>query len=176
MHGFVRTLPRVQTFDEPAARYLKMMDAASEQLAALLDELGLAARIESGRYEPLVREVSTLELARAAAEQVGGDAVLVSGSGGPVATDPAAAARALADVSRCLLRHGGLERIELEAEGPELSLAPVPAGVGPIVLGKDLRDLGAAVAVRVFEALGGSLWVEGETLRLRLPLPGATRA
>jgi signal transduction histidine kinase len=176
VHGFVRTLPRLQDFEEPAARYLQMMDAASKQMAELLDELGLAARIESGGYDPDLREVNTLEVARAAAERVGGNAILVSGGGGPVETDSEAAARALADVSRCLLRHGGLERVELEVEGPELRLVPVPAAVAPIALGDDLRDLGAAVAARVLEALGGSLWVEGETLRLRLPLAGVTRA
>jgi signal transduction histidine kinase len=176
VHGFVRTLPRLQDFSEPAARYLQMMDAASKQMATLLDALGLAARIASGRYEPVVREVSTLELARAAAEQVGGGAVVVSGRGGSVETDSEAAARALADVSLCLLRHGGLERVELEAEGSQLSLVPVPAAIAPIVLGDDLRDLGAAIAGRVVEALGGSLELEGETLRLRLPLASATRA
>ena len=35
--------------------------------------------------------------------------------------------------------------------------------------GDELRDLGAAVAVRVVEALGGSVDLDGETLTVRLP-------
>jgi hypothetical protein len=37
-----------------------------------------------------------------------------------------------------------------------------------VVLGQDLRDLGAAVAVRVIERLGGSVVVEGVTLSISL--------
>jgi hypothetical protein len=37
------------------------------------------------------------------------------------------------------------------------------------VLGEDLRDLGAAVAVRVVHALGGSIELDGETLTVKLP-------
>jgi hypothetical protein len=36
------------------------------------------------------------------------------------------------------------------------------------VLGEDLRDLGAAVAVRAIAALGGSVSLTGETLTIRL--------
>jgi signal transduction histidine kinase len=169
VHGFVRTLTRLQNFDEPVARYLGMMEAASTQMAELLDELGLAARIETGRYEPVRRPVDVRELARAAAERVGNGAVTVSGSGGMIETEPEAAGRAVANLARCAVRHGGLERVGLEAEGVQLSLAPVTSHVAPIILGRELRDLGAAVAGRVIEALDGSLELEGETLRVRLP-------
>ena len=43
------------------------------------------------------------------------------------------------------------------------------ASSAPVVLGNELRDLGAAVAVRVVEALGGSVDLDGETLTVRLP-------
>jgi hypothetical protein len=36
------------------------------------------------------------------------------------------------------------------------------------VLGEDLRDLGAAIAVRLIRAQGGSVALDGETLRIRL--------
>jgi hypothetical protein len=39
------------------------------------------------------------------------------------------------------------------------------------VLGTDLRDLGAAVAVRLLEAQGGAIAVEGATLQVVL-VPG----
>jgi hypothetical protein len=37
-----------------------------------------------------------------------------------------------------------------------------------VALGEDLRDLGAAVAVRLVAALGGSVSLDGETLTIRL--------
>ena len=40
-----------------------------------------------------------------------------------------------------------------------------------VVLGQDLRDLGAAVAVRLVEALGGSVSLESETLTVRVGSP-----
>jgi hypothetical protein len=38
-----------------------------------------------------------------------------------------------------------------------------------VVLGEELRDLGAAVAVRVVRALGGSVELDGDTLTVKLP-------
>jgi len=169
LHGFARTLRRLQDFEEPAARYLGMMETASEQMAELLDQLGLAARIETGRYEPVRRAVDVRELAEAAAAQADDGRVVVSGAGGAVETEPDAARRAIAGLARCAIRHGSLEAVALEAEGPQLAFAPIAPALAPIMLGTDLRDLGAAVAGRVIRALGGSLEIDGETLRVRLP-------
>jgi hypothetical protein len=141
------------------------------ELAELLEELGLAARIEGGRYEPVTREVDTLDLARTAAERLGEERVAVSGSGGAAQADPEAVERGVAALARCALRHGGLERVEVAAEGPELAISPIEENAAPVVLGEDLRDLGAAVAVRLVRALGGSVAVDGETLHVRLPAP-----
>ena len=168
--GFVRTLPRLVEVDERGARYLEMMDAACGQLGELLDDLGLVARIEGGRYDPLVREADTLELARAAADQLAADSVQVGGRGGPVAVEPRATARALFHLARCALRHGGLPRVELEADGPKVTLAPVAPEVAPILVAADLRDLGAAVAMRTIAALGGSASLDAGSLVVRLPL------
>jgi hypothetical protein len=74
----------------------------------------------------------------------------------------------VASLAQCALRHGGLERVELTANGEELSLAPITAASAPVVLGEDLRDLGAAIAVRLIRAQGGSVALDGETLRIRL--------
>src|SRR6266498_1472976 len=62
--GFARTLTRSEELDERSARFLAMIGEAAEQMTRLLDELGAAARIEAGRWEPVLREVDTLELAR----------------------------------------------------------------------------------------------------------------
>jgi signal transduction histidine kinase len=177
--GFVRTLPRVVDADERASRYLALMDAAAEQLSALLDDLSLAARIESGRYDPLVGEADTLQLARSAAERTTDGKVEVGGRGAAVAVDVDSTVGALAHLARCALRHGGLERVRLDADGPGVALSPVARDIAPILLGEDLRDMGAAVAVRAIAAIGGSTSAEDDHLVVLLPLaprPGVAAA
>jgi signal transduction histidine kinase len=168
VHGFARTLARAGDLQPPADRYVEMIDAASGQIAELIDELSLAARIESGRYEPTSREADTLELAQAAAARLGEDRVRVSGSGAVVETDVEAVERGLAALFQSALRHGGLEEVVVEVDGNELRLSPVSAASAPVVLGDDLRDLGAAVAARLVRRLGGALGVEGEMLEIHL--------
>ena len=168
VHGFARTLARGGGLESPADRYVEMIDAASAQLAELLDELSLAARIESGRYEPTLHEADTLELSRAAAGRLEEERVRVSGSGAALETDAEAVERGLAALFQSALRHGGLDSVTVEVDGVEIRLAPVTAASAPVVLGEDLRDLGAAVAALLVARLGGSLSVEGETLAIRL--------
>jgi signal transduction histidine kinase len=167
VHGFATTLAR-GGLEPPGDRYVEMIDAASAQLAELIDELSLAARIESGRYEPTLREADTLELAQAAAARLGEDRVQVSGSGTSVETDGDAVERGLAALFQSALRHGGQDGVEVEVDGTEVRLSRVIAAAAPVVLGEDLRDLGAAVAARLVARLGGSLSLEGETLAIRL--------
>jgi signal transduction histidine kinase len=167
VHGFATTLAR-GGLEPPGDRYVEMIEAASAQLAELIDELSLASRIESGRYEPTLREADTLELAQAAASRLGEDRVQVSGSGAAIETDADALERGLAALFQSALRHGGLDRVEVEVNGVDVRLSRVTAASAPVVLGEDLRDLGAAVAARLVARLGGSLSVEGETLAIRL--------
>jgi signal transduction histidine kinase len=168
VHGFARTLLRMEGVGEPMDRYLAIIEEASAQLAELLEDLAIVARIESGRYEPGLRDADTLELARAAAELLDGK-VDVRGDGGSVTVDPEAAQRSVYNLARCAIRHGGLDRLELSADGSELAFAPIPANAVPILLAEDLRDLGAAAARSVIEALGGSLELDGERLVVSLP-------
>jgi signal transduction histidine kinase len=168
VHGFANTLARSEGLDETSARYVEMIESASGQLAELIDELSVAARLAAGRYDPPVRTVDTLELARAAEQRLGAERVGLTGKGAELELDPNATERAIGALARCALRHGGLERVELEVHGEELTLTPVTPASAPVVLGEDLRDLGAAVAVRVIRAQGGSVELEGETLRIRL--------
>jgi signal transduction histidine kinase len=168
VHGFAHTLARLGDLEEPASRYVEMIGAASQQIGDLIDEVLLGARIEAGRYEPVRKELDTLELARAAATRLGEERVTVDGEGAVVEVDVEATKRAVAALARCALRHGGLEQVRLTARGEELDLAPVTAASAPVVLGEDLRDLGAAVAVRQLRSQGGSVALDGETLRIRL--------
>jgi signal transduction histidine kinase len=169
VHGFARTITRAGDLPEPTNRYVQMIEEASDQLGELLDELGLVARIEAGRYEPALTEVDTLALAQAAAASLGDDRVAVEGTGGTVRVDGDATEQAMTALARCALRHGGLEQVTVRADGPELTVSPITPSSAPVVLGEELRDLGAAVAVRAVRALGGSVDVDGERLMVRLP-------
>ena len=154
---------------EPKQRYLEMIDEASRQLADLLDELGIAARIEDGRYEPNFQPVDTLELARGAAEELGENRVVVMGEGREVQVDVEATQRGVSAFAQAALRHGGLEQVDVRVSGSSIGISPVTPASGPVLLGQELRDLGAAVAVRVVRALGGTVELDGDTLSVRLP-------
>jgi signal transduction histidine kinase len=167
VQGFAVTLTRLEDVGDQAARYLGIIDAASRQLAGLLDELGLAARIESGRFDPALREADTLELARAAVAPLEAQAA-VAGRGARLETDPDTVERALHGLARCALRHGALERVELRVNAAEVEIAPIMPSAAPVITAEELRDLGAAVAGRAIEALGGSLSLRAETLHVRL--------
>jgi len=169
IHGFAQTLVRMGDLGEPRQRYVEMIDTASRQLAELLEELGTAVRIEAGRYEPSLQSVDTLALAHAAAAELGEERVRVSGRGGEVHVDPEATERGLSALAQAALRHGGFEEVTLRVEGPSLAISPVTPASAPVLLGDDLRDLGAAVGVLVVRALGGSVDLEGDTLTVRLP-------
>lgn len=166
--GFAYTLEHTDDVGEPAARYVAMIQAASEQMGDLLDALGLVTRIESGRYEPALTEADSLELARAAAERLGEKAT-ASGSGSTVRVDRGPVEAGLAALALCTVRHGGIERVEVAAAGPSVEISPVPASAAQIVLAEDMKDLGAAAARRLIEALGGTLTLDGERLVVALP-------
>lgn len=168
VYGFARTLARAGTLEDQAARYVGMIEAASEQMSVLLDELGLAARIEAGRYEPLEQDRDTLELARAAAERAG-PGVTATGEGAAVTVDADPTERALAGLALAAQRHGGVERVEIAVAGRELRIGPVEPAAAPVVLAQELKDLGAAVALRVLAALGYDVALDDRDLVVQLP-------
>ena len=161
--GFAKTLLRTGELDERSSRYVGMIDSAADQLAALLDQLGLLARIEGGRYDPALVEADTLELATSTDEHV--DSL---GQGEMIQTDDAAVRRALESLATAAVRHGGLERVTWTVSGRTLALTPVTADAAPIVTGDEPRDFGAIVARRMIEALGGEVALDGETLLVTL--------
>jgi signal transduction histidine kinase len=168
VHGFVKTLERTVELEAPADRYVEMIEAASGQMAELLDELALAARIEAGRYDPALREADTLTLARNAVERLGADRVKVSGAGAAIETDVEAVDRGVSALVQAALRHGGLDEVVVVVRGNEIEVSPVTESSSRVVVGAELRDLGAAVAVMLVEALGGSVAVDGDKLTIRL--------
>ena len=168
VHGFAKTLVRTVELDAPANRYVEMIEAASAQMAELLDELSLVARIESGRYDPGLRVTDTLAIARAAAERLGEDRVKVGGEGSAVTTDVDGIDRGVSALVQAALRHGGLDEVHVVVRGAVIEVSPITASSAAVVLGVELRDLGAAVAVRLIEFLGGTVEVEDGTLTIAL--------
>jgi signal transduction histidine kinase len=167
--GFASTLVRDEGLGEQQTRYLGMIEAAAAQLGELVDELSLVARIEGDRYDPALEMKDTLALVREAAERLGSEVATSGGEGAGAHVDGQATVRALAALARAAFRHGSLERVELVAANSEVRIVPVRPQAAPIVLAEDLRDLGAAVAVRLLRAHGCSLALEGETLRIAFP-------
>jgi signal transduction histidine kinase len=168
VQGFARTLERLGELGPPADRYVELIVQGSVQMVELLDQLALLARIEGGRYEPVLELRSTFELVRAAVALLDQEAE-ITGEGAEVKVDVEATERALAALARCAARHGGVERVTLDARGAEIGITPITGTAAPIVLGDDLKDLGAASAVRLVSALGGSVVLEGERLAVGLP-------
>ncbi|HZQ16537.1 MAG TPA: histidine kinase dimerization/phospho-acceptor domain-containing protein [Gaiellaceae bacterium] len=162
VYGFARTLARAGELDERNARFVTMMGEAAQQMTELLDDLGAAARIQADRWQPALREADTLELARGADETVPAD-----GAGAPVETEVEAVERALRSLGRAARTYGRVEP-SWSVDGRTLVLAPVTAEAAPVVSGEEIRDLGSLVAREVIEALGGSLELDGETLRVSL--------
>ncbi|HET8893527.1 MAG TPA: histidine kinase dimerization/phospho-acceptor domain-containing protein [Gaiellaceae bacterium] len=168
VHGFATTLTRTVELEAPADRYVEIISAASAQMAELLDELSLVARIEAGRYDPALREANTLSLAQGAAARLGDDRVRVKGEGAAFETDVEAVERGVSALVQAALRHGGLDSVDVTLRGLEIDVSPVTDSSAPVVLGTELRDLGAAVAVRLIETLGGAVTVSSQTLTIRL--------
>ena len=161
VQGFAKTLLSAQELDrEKTERYLGLIDAASAELVELIGIVSLAARIEGGRYNPVVREVDSLELAPEGA----------TGIGATVNVDPEAVSGALGALARAAARHGGVE-VAASVDGTRVAIEPIVAAAAPVVLGEDQKDLGAAVAVRVLHALGAELELAGERLTVTLPAP-----
>lgn len=166
-YGFARTLER--GIADPEGRYVLMIVQATEEIGDILDQLALVARIEAGRWQPELVSVESGELVRAAAARVDGAVALGAVESSLVRVDAEAGERSLAAFARCVLRHGRIEQVELSVTGALVELAPVGPETAPIALGQELKDFGAAVAVRVIRALGGSVSLEGETLGVTLP-------
>jgi|SRR5690348_15382197 two-component system OmpR family sensor kinase len=161
--GFARMLERASSLDDQSARFVGMISDASTEMAGLLDELAIVARIEAGRWEPALVDADTLDLATSEDERVA-----ANGRGETIATEPTAVRRSLQALAIAACRHGPAESVTWSVDGRLLELAEVTPDAGPIVHGDEIRDLGALVARRVIEELGGSLELAGTTLRVSL--------
>jgi signal transduction histidine kinase len=167
VYGFARTLTRTE-LEEPTARYVGMIEAASVELRELIEELALVARIESGRYNPVLADADTLELAREVAAVLP-ERVEVIGEGATVKVDPDATGRALSRLAKAASRHGGIDSVSLVVRGTELEISPLLRSAAGVVTGEELRELGAVAAVEHLRALGVTVAAEDERLLIRFP-------
>jgi signal transduction histidine kinase len=168
VYGFARTLAHTD-LEAPADRYVAMIEAASDQLDMLIEELAILARIEAGRFDPQLTDVDSLQLAREAAAELEEGRVEVAGSGEAVRVPEKEMRRALGQLARAASRHGGLDSVSLTVDGATVTIAPVTRASAPVLLAEELRDLGAASATTLIRALGGSVEVDGDRLVARLP-------
>lgn len=168
VHGFARTLQR-SPLGEPADRYVEMIDAASLQIAELLEELALVTRIETGGYDPHLDVVDSLELAVGAAAELVDHTVNVTGTGAPVRVEIESMRRALRQLARAARRHGGLDAVDLTVNGTEIEVSPLVGNAAGVVTGEDIRELSAAAAALLVAAQGGSIARDGDRLVIRLP-------
>ena len=168
VYGFTRTLARTE-LEAPADRYVEMIEAASDQLDMLIEELAILARIEAGSFDPQLVEVDSLQLAREAAAELEEGRVEVAGSGGAVRVPEKEMRRALAQLARAASRHGGLDSVSVAVDGATVTISPVTRASAPVLLAVELRDLGAASATALIRALGGSVEVEDDRLVVELP-------
>ena len=146
-----------------------MIGAATDQLAELLDLLSAVARIEAGRFEPQLRSANTRELADAAAGRIDDGRIAVEGDGGEVRADVEWSAISVGSLAEAARRHGGLDQINLRADGATISIAPIADDVGPIAVGDNLKDFAAAVGTQVLRSSGVDIELDGDRLDLRFP-------
>jgi signal transduction histidine kinase len=168
VYGFARTLAKLE-LPEPADKYVAMVEAAAAQVGDLLEQFAIVSRIEAGRYDPPRDEADSLTLAAAAARELGEGRVRLTGEGATVRVPVKETERALVNLARAAQRHGGLEAVELAVRGAELRLGPVERNAAGVLTGEVVRELGAAAAVTLVRALGGSVELAGDVLRIRLP-------
>jgi signal transduction histidine kinase len=163
VNGFAKTLTRTGGLAERESHFVDLIEAAADQMATLLDLLGLAVRIQSDRYEPVLTEAGTLELASS-----DDDHIATEGIGETIETDAGAIHSSLESLARAAATHGGVPLVTWRVNGRTLELSPLANDTAAVVTGELPRDLGALVARLVIEHFGGSLAVTGETLRVTL--------
>jgi hypothetical protein len=156
-------LTRTGALAERESRFVDLIEAAADQMTSLLDLLGLAVRIESGRYEPALSTADTLELATFEDERIE-----TMGTGETIETDAGAIHASLGSLALAAAAHGGVPVVTWRVNGRTLELSPLDREAAAVVMGESPRDFGALVARIAIEHFGGSLVVAGATLRVTL--------
>ena len=166
--GYARTLAR-QLEGTDAGELAATIETSACEIRAIVERLGLVARIEEGRYTPMLVEARTDELARAVAAALGADRVHVSGHGETVLVDRAPVEDALIDCARAIMRHGAIDEVAIEVANTSISYEPVRENARPVLEGTETREFGLGASLLVLEALGSTLTLERERFVVALP-------
>jgi two-component system sensor histidine kinase BaeS len=180
-------------------RYLRSMQHDVEALAALVDDLFLLAKIESGRFDLQMMTIDVTEVAdeaieamRPFARQHGVDLVLEAGGHVPVVGGPEALSRVIRNLVDNAIQHSprqGTVVVRVDNEDPVVVwVVDEGPGFPPDFVGKAFESftrhdeararstggagLGLAIAHRFIQAHGGSIWAEdgpGGRVGFRLP-------
>ena len=129
VNGFAKTLTRAGTLPERESRFVGLIESAADQMTSLLDLLGLAVRIESGRYEPVLTETGTLELATSDDERIA-----TEGTGETIETDAGAIRTSLQSLAGAAAAHGGVPIVTWRVNGRTLELSPLAEDASAVLM------------------------------------------
>ena len=185
LYGAARTL--LNGDDEHKEQMLELICEQSERLSTAVRMLSLASWTALGVLDSYhlstanTREIADRAQARMQAPagwflgEDGAAKVRVSGDGATVLADEAVEAGLASIVYKLLHHRAGLW---MAVDGPELTISPVTADedVRRFLVGDDPDSGAAGLTVRVIRALGGSVDLDGDTLRLHFPEPPSSAA
>ena len=117
-------------------------------MTGLLDELGTAARIQAGRWEPGLRRGET----RSSSPRPTTSASTPSATGVEIETEADVVARSLQALAIAAIRHGPVEQVTWTVRGRALELAPITDAASPVVTGD--RAARSRLARRALRARG----------------------
>ena len=155
---------------EPADRYVEMIERRVVADRRAARPARLATRIQLGRYEPVLVETDSLELARRrppSGSRRAGSSYRVRDRRCSSTRTHGARARS----ARARGRPGSAATTRSRCRWPARcsTIAPLSRPAEPVVLGEELRELAAPAAAMLVRALEGTLEARDETLVIRLP-------
>lgn len=165
--GYARTLAR-QLEGSPSADYAATIEESAREIETIVERLALVARIQEGRYAPVLVEARVEDLVEAARTALGPDRVEVRGEGTTVLVDRAPVEDALTACARAAMRHGAIDDVTITIEGALISYAPIRENARPVLGGSETREFGVGSALLVLGALGATLRLEGERFDVQL--------
>lgn len=165
--GYARTLGRQLEGSESAA-YVATIEESAREIETIVERLALVARIQEGRYAPVLVEARVEDLVDAARNALGPDRVAVRGEGTTVLVDRAPVEDALTACARATMRHGAIDEVTVTVDGALVSYAPIRENARPVLSGEEMREFGIGSALLVLGALGSTFRLEGERFDVQL--------
>lgn len=181
VRGRVEVLLRGDVDGERMEGFLEDLRQEGDQLLGFARLLRLASATALGRLDRPHAYASTMnarqiaDQAQASLAEEYGMTVTVSGEGVAVLAEEWVAAGFAGIVREIAHQQAGPK---VTVDGAEITVGPVASDgdLRSFVSGDDPESWTAGLAIRVIRALGGSVELDGETLRLRFPEPHSSEA